>query len=341
MSSKNVKTGKDIYENRIKSKVESRVNNYPDYVKGFYYSLRNSGRTTSVKTQDVYTGYVIRFLEETNKSVQDITYDDITFFLVNIGTKPNGKKASGSYMVAVYSALKKFFKYLIATKRIIDNPMENIERPAPKPSDQVKRCYLEVSEINNILSSLNKSWRDYEAGKNDDKYALRDLAIISLFLNTGIRLQALTNLDIGDIDHHNKTVTVIDKGNKKKICYLNNNTFNILVMWCMKAIVYNGYKSETVNKDMPIFVSNRKKRMSESTVENIIRRRCKIEGKNITPHKLRATYATQMLNAGCGLYEVQQLMGHSSPKTTEIYIQGQEENIKQASKLANTFLNFN
>ena len=340
MTSKNIKTGKEIYDERIKTKIESKIANYPDYVKGFYYSLRNSGRTTSVKTQDVYINYVIRFIESTNKRAEDITYDDITFFLVNIGTNSDGRKKSGSYMVAVYSALKKFFKYLVATNRIEKNPMDNIERPAPKPSDQVKRCYLDINEINRILSGLNKSWKDYEDGKNNDKYALRDLAIISLFLNTGIRLQALTNLDVGDIDHTNKTITVIDKGNKKKVCYLNSETFKILVMWCMKSIVYNGYKSETVNNDMPIFTSSWGKRLSESTVENIIRRRCKVDGKNITPHKLRATYATQMLNAGCGLYEVQQLLGHSSPKTTEIYIQGQEENIKQASKLASTFLKF-
>lgn len=312
--------------NHIYNNIENKLKDMPECVENFYYSLRNSGRTQSVKTQDCYINYVIKFIKQVNKDVKDITYDDITKYMTTISYNTNGTKKSGSYMVAVYSGLKKFFTYLYASGKIQINPMENMERPAPKPMDQVERTYLTKEEIHNVISKCKR---------DTSLYGKRDLCIIELLLYTGMRIGALSNLTYDDIDLKDGVIKVIEKGNKFR-------TYNIPEQLLKHITDYtneiNQYKKEKNINNSIVFIGRNGNMLSRKTAGEIIKNRCVIDGKHITPHKLRATYATQMLNSGCSIYEVQQLMGHSSPSTTEIYIQGQAENIKNAAKKASEFI---
>lgn len=316
---------KQIETEHIYNNIEEKVKMFPE-VENFYYSLRNSGRTQSVKTQECYINYVLRFLKQTNKSVKDITYDDITKYMTVVSYNKNGTKKSGSYMVAVYSGLKKFFTYLYASNKISFNPMEDMERPAPKPIDQVERTFLTKEEIKEII---------LEARKDDTLFGKRDLCIIELLLYTGMRIGALCNLTYEDVDLDNMVIKVIEKGNKMRVYELPKPLNDLITEYITDIIEYKLIKG--CNNNL-VFVSERCNVLSRKTAGIIIHDKCCINGKHITPHKLRATYATQMLNSGCSLYEVQQLMGHNSPTTTEIYIQGQQENIRNAAKKASEFV---
>ncbi len=316
---------KQVETERIYKKIEDKIKAYPE-VESFYYSLRNSGKTQSAKTQECYINYVIKFLKQTNKSIDSITYDDITKYMTVISYNKNGTKKSGSYMVAVYSGLKKFFTYLYASNKINTNPMSGMERPAPKPVDQVERTFLTKEEIKKVIAN---------AEQDTTLFGKRDLCIIELLLYTGMRVGALCNLTYEDIDLNNGVVKAIEKCNKMRIYELPKQLNDLMTEYIDSIIKY---KADMGCNNNVVFVSERCNALSRKTAGIIIHNKCCVNNKHITPHKLRATYATQMLNSGCSLYEVQQLMGHNSPTTTEIYIQGQQENIRNAAKKASEFI---
>lgn len=316
---------KQVETEHIYKKIEDKIKSYPE-VESFYYSLRNSGKTQSVKTQECYINYVIKFLKQTNKPIDNITYDDITKYMTIISYNKNGTKKSGSYMVAVYSGLKKFFTYLYASNKINTNPMSDMERPAPKPVDQVERTFLTKEEIKKVIAN---------AEQDTTLFGKRDLCIIELLLYTGMRVGALCNLTYEDIDLNNGVVKAIEKGNKMRVYELPKQLNDLMTEYIDSIIKY---KADMGCNNNVVFVSERCNALSRKTAGIIIHNKCCINNKHITPHKLRATYATQMLNSGCSLYEVQQLMGHNSPTTTEIYIQGQQENIRNAAKKASEFV---
>ena len=316
---------KQVETEHIYKKIEDKIKAYPE-VESFYYSLRNSGKTQSAKTQECYINYVIKFLKQTNKSIDSITYDDITKYMTIISYNKNGTKKSGSYMVAVYSGLKKFFTYLYASNKISTNPMSDMERPAPKPVDQVERTFLTKEEIKKVIAN---------AEQDTTLFGKRDLCIIELLLYTGMRVGALCNLTYEDIDLNNGVVKAIEKGNKMRVYELPKQLNDLMTEYIDSIIKY---KADMGCNNNVVFVSERCNALSRKTAGIIIHNKCCVNNKHITPHKLRATYATQMLNSGCSLYEVQQLMGHNSPTTTEIYIQGQQENIRNAAKKASEFV---
>ena len=137
-----MKTGKEEHMMKSIEKMKEKLKNQPDYVIGYYYNMRNSGRTESYKTHEVYVNHVIKFLREINKDITEIKMDDINKYLSDLSVKEDGSMVSGSYLVAVYSALKKFFKYLVNSERIDKDPMNGIERPAPKKAEMVERTNI-------------------------------------------------------------------------------------------------------------------------------------------------------------------------------------------------------
>ena len=319
-----VKTGKEESMMKAIEKIKKKLENSPDYVIGYYYNMRNSGRTESYRTHEEYIKYVINFLNKIDKNIEDIKMDDINRYLSDLSVKPDGSLASGSYLVAVYSALKKFFKYLVDSERIIKNPMNGIERPAPKKAEMVERTYLTQKEIKKLFKEI----------KGNDIWAKRDRAILVMLFFTGIRCTALREINIKNVDFENNCVYVVDKGMKAKPCHLSEDKMNIIKEW---VDVRNEIDCETD----ALFISNYKQRISRKVVVNVIGKASEKIGHKISPHKARASLATNALNNGISLYDVSQILGHSSTQVTaSCYIQGQDEKIKEASLKASNFMKF-
>lgn len=317
-------TGKQEHVAQVKEKIDRMLEGKAPYFRSFYNSMVSSGRTGSYGTIFKYLQYVTTFVDSMDKPLNEIGYDDIVDWMAEYSRKENGESKSGSYMVAVYSALKKFFQYLEYSDKISKNPMNMIDRPAPKPSDQVKRTSLTKQELTTIFKAIRR---------RGGKRAKRDELMFALFLTTGMRCTALTEINIDDFNFDKKTVTIIEKRNKHREFALSDSVISLAKEWMAERASW-----ETVsNSNRAMFVSSTGKRMTQLLVSNVVENCCKITGKHITPHKLRATCATLLSEDGLSIYEIQSFMGHQSPTTTEIYLQDKEEKVRKTSERASSF----
>ena len=155
----------------------------------------------------------------------------------------------------------------------------------------------------------------------------RDKAIIILFLTTGIRCSALVKIDMNDIDFEHNVLQVTDKEDKVNRYEISPYVMDILLEWINDR--KNILGDDTTQN--ALFVSNQKNRITQKSVSRIVNKYASdINGKHITPHKLRATYGTQLYNKTRDIYFVQKCMNHNSPQTTERYIRGGDDVTKRA-----------
>lgn len=326
-------TGVQEENKKFLNKINNVLKEHPDYIKGYVNYIHK----LSIKTKYNYMLYVINFIEYIDKPIEDLMLDDFSGYIAYIEYKENGELTTPSYRIAVYSALKKFSKYLYATKRISDDFMINIERPKfyenQETIEKRNKGYLTKKEITKLIRTTEINLVNEHRQVGDD-WNVRDRAIIQLFLATGIRCSALRKLDLSSINMKNNTLIVTDKGDKVKIYDLPEEVVKIVSEW-----IYIRNELLKDKEESALFISNRRKRMEQCSIINIVKKYSgSIEGKNITPHKLRATYGTQLYNATGDIYFVQDCMGHNSPKTTELYVRDKKENLKKASSIMGSII---
>lgn len=315
--------GNDFYEDKVRNKIENvlKVNNDKKYLRGFYNYMTN----LSINTIYDYIIYVINFMDMMNKQVENLNLDDYTEYLSTLTDKVT------SYQITVYSALKKFSLYLKASERNISDPMQYVNRPRfiEKEETKIKRenNYLEKGEIRKYLFDVNNGVGSNRAKARQEDWKTRDKAIIFTLLNTGMRCAALYKLNVDNINIEEKKLTTVDKGRKYQEYFLSNDLLQVLSDWIKEREILLAGKDEDA-----LFISNRRTRMDQRSISRIVTKYASnIEGKNVTPHKLRATYGTQLYASTKDLYFVQSCMGHSNPKTTELYIRGQKDTSRQTA----------
>lgn len=248
--------------------------------------------------------------------IKKITLDDIHSFISYLATELRSKPATRARKV---SSIRVFFKYLSAKAKLIEiNPAQNLETPK---QDKRMPKYLTLDDSKKLLNA---------AGNEDNRNNLRDYAITTLFLNCGMRLSELVNINIKDIRFDECKMTVIGKGNKERTIYLNNA--------CMRAIheylqirPKEGVKYDS--KDA-LFLSERRERISNRTVQHIIKnelQKAGLDTNKYSVHKLRHTAATLMYQYGnVDIRALQELLGHASISTTEIYTHVENERVRNA-----------
>lgn len=241
--------------------------------------------------------------------LKTITLSDLYSYMSFVS---NNRSNSAYARARKVASLKSFFKYLANKARVLDaNPATELE--SPKIIKRLPR-YLNIDESKKLLSSV------------DGRYSARDYAILTLFLNCGIRLSELVGINHNSIK--NNTLRVIGKGNKERIIPLNSA--------CIEAI--NDYMKvrpvEGVKDKDALFLSERKQRISKATVQHIVKKYIKSAGldpKRYSTHKLRHTAATLMYRYGhVDIRALQELLGHESISTTEIYTHLDEHHLKNA-----------
>lgn len=297
---------------------------------GFYSFIGDK----SISTIYNYLLNVNSFLSEIrDKHVSQLNVDDFAGHMMKIQRNKNGEKTTSSYRIAVYSALKKYGKYLVASNQIEKNPMDFIDRPKPIESqttiEKREKGYLSKKEIPQYVAAVEDGIGTERSIKYQQEWKERDLAIIMIFLNTGIRCSALMKIDMNNINFENQTLTVTDKESYVNCYELSTELLDIIKAWVVKR---NEILKE--NNVDALFISNRKTRMDQTSIYRIVNKYAsKIKEKHITPHKLRATYGTQLYDATKDIYFVQECMKHSNPKTTELYIRGNKNRTKKASDI--------
>lgn len=318
-------TGREEKEQAIVNKINTIIDNNSDkfYLRGFFYYL-DSMSILSVKA---YIEYVVNFMNNTHKTPTELTIDDYTAYMFSLRTK------TSSYRIAVYSALKKFSSYLASNGTNSKNPMLYVKRPKAIETQETKakreKGFLTTEEIQTYLSNVENSIR-HGNKKNlvNPAWIARDYFMVLLFLNTGMRCSALAQINVEDIDVDKKQVVVYEKEDKIITYFLNDKLITTMNDWM-------NYRSVMNLSTNAMFVSNQGKRMSEANIYRLINKYGdNIEGKKLSPHKLRATYGTQLYDATKDIVFVQKAMNHSNSHTTELYIRGKgDESKRQAADI--------
>lgn len=316
--------------NEAEQKLRNKINDILDEHSNQPYlrSYVNFMKDSSVRTRYNYLLIVIRFMN--NREVSKISFDDFNDYMEEVKYKENGEKKTSSFQITTHAALKKFCEYLYVSKKINENYMLYIKRPkaieSQKTIEKRDNGFLTEKEIKKLLRNVEYY---YDRRESSDQWIARDKAIIYTFLNTGVRCAALMTIEVSDLDLDEKTLIVTDKGSKVKRYDLSDSLCDVLKTW----LDYRN-QMESIENTTALFVSNRKQMMTEQTIFYTIKKYSScIDGKNITPHKLRATYGTQLYNKTGDIYFVQDCMGHSSPKTTEMYVREKKQNTKRASDI--------
>ena len=213
------------------------------------------------------------------------------------------KKVTISRKVA---ALRSFFKYLLREGRVKVNPAKLVQAPS---SDRYIPTFLSVDEVFALLAVPFKQ----------DVLGLRDRAIIELFYSSGIRLSELTGLNIGDIDFNRGLMKIRGKGKKERIVPVGEPAILATKNYLERRDELGIRKNEG---EVPIFISRGGGRLSTRSVARNLDRYILLSGINrkISPHALRHTFATHLMDAGADLRAVQELLGHESLSTTQKYI---------------------
>ena len=220
------------------------------------------------------------------------------------------------------ASIKSLFKYLIRSEQISQNPSINIKTP------KVEKKLPNFVDIN-IIDKLMEI-PDIKTTKG-----LRDRAIIELFYSTGIRLSELANLDLSSIiidsnkntGEENYMVKVLGKGEKERIIPFGKEA----KYWIDKYLNTRGFSINSGLGNMPLFANSKEKPVAYSTIKRRIRNYIKLvsEGEGLGPHILRHSFATHMIDRGADIRSVQELLGHSSLSSTQIYTHIKPERMKK------------
>ena len=320
-------TGVQEYELKYQNRINAILDNNPN-LRGFYSFMQS----VSITTAYTYLNNVAAFLKYIKKETNKLNVDDFSRYLTKIKRNKKGELSTSSYRIEVYSSLKKFGKYLVACNKLESNPMELIERPkfteSQKTISKREIGFLTQDEIKLYMQKVESGVGTCISKARQLNWKNRDKAIIILFLTTGIRCSALVKIDMNDIDFEHNILQVTDKEDKVNKYEISSYVMDILLEWINDRKIF---LEENYTTQKALFISNQKNRITQKSVSRIVNKYASdINGKHITPHKLRATYGTQLYNKTRDIYFVQKCMNHNSPQTTERYIRGGEDVTKRA-----------
>lgn len=273
------------------------INDFISYISKKNYSIN----TYTSYINDLYYFYI--FIK---KDLTKVTFEDVKDYLEHL----NLKKEKPSSVRRKISSLKSFYKFLYK-----NNYMDKKDYPLTKVAyPKMEKKLPKFIYYNDLLEIINESTKD--------KDGVRDRLIIEMLYATGVRVSELINIKINDIDFNNRRIIVLGKGNKERIVYYGEYAEEVLKEY-MKT-------HERKNHNY-LFVNSKGGQLTDRGVRYIIDNiMSKLSVKtHVTPHVLRHTFATDMLNNGCDIKVVQELLGHSSLKATEIYTHVTNEHLKK------------
>jgi integrase/recombinase XerC len=219
-----------------------------------------------------------------------------------------------------FAALRSFYRYLCQRRGLELNPFKGLSLPkAEKKLPQP----LTAAQIDELLAAPLKVERESQA---PPWMPARDAAILELFYSSGLRLTELAMLNCEDLDPYTETVRVFGKGKKERVCPVG--------LPALEAV--SRYRSEAGVRAGPLFISKLRKRLSGRSIWLLMKRYLRHTGIpiSLSPHKLRHSFATHLLDAGADLRSVQALLGHASLSTTQIYTKVTVERLKSAYQSA-------
>ena len=236
-------------------------------------------------------------------------FRDYLFFLLKDGLKKSTIRLR-------FAALRSFYKFLVLRRGLGRSPVAEVQLPKPERGLPV---VLSISQMDDLLAVPLRIGTD---AKSPSWLPARDAAILELFYSCGLRISELIALDVANLDFIGETVKVFGKGSKERIGPVGGLAIAAIQRYRQQAAVTSG----------PLFLSKRRTRITQQAVDLMLRKCLKHSGIPfaVSPHKLRHSFATHLLDAGADLRSVQAMLGHASLSTTQIYTHVTKERLKQA-----------
>ena len=281
------------------------INNFIEYLKVIKKHSENTIKS--------YYEDILEFYNFNNQNIK-IDKQIVTNYLTKLYEDNKAKTSIGRKL----SSLRTFYNFLYNKNIIEINYFKNIKNPK---KDKSLPKYVKEIDIDKM----------FEVPDVRNKYGLRNLLILRLLYSTGIRVSELINIKVKDINKSERTIKILGKGNKERIVVYGNNTDE-----CLKEYLSNSYILLNTNNSEYLILNKDGNKLSDRYIREMIddvifKASIKM---HVSPHMLRHTFATTMLNNGADLVNVKDLLGHSSLNTTSIYTHVSDDMLKEVYKKA-------
>ena len=288
-----------------------------------YLEFISKERRLSVYTSRNYRHSIILFFKWLSGINQNITFQNI------------GRMEARSYLVEAqrslarttlrnhFSALKGLFRFAQQRKICGSNPFANLTLPKLEKS---LPKFLSEKQMKSLLQSSNF---DAASHSKTEFFQFRDLLILKILYAGGLRVSELVSLDYSDIDFTKATLRVSGKGGKERIAPIGSSVMQDIIF-------FRDNLCKISSRNSPILINRAGKRLSVRSVQLILKKKLRQAGlpDDISPHKVRHSYATHLLDRGADLRAVQDLLGHASLSTTQIYTHLSVAKLKETHKTA-------
>ncbi|MCL2598724.1 MAG: tyrosine-type recombinase/integrase [Firmicutes bacterium] len=273
--------------------------------------------------------------------LQSLTAFDIELFLDHLNNYTLDGKSSHCGEKAKerkLATIRSFLKYYYNKDKLTSNVATKVEAPKPHTKNIVRLDVHEVSKLLNTIEHGSTSLTKMQAAYHTIT-RLRDLALVTLFLGTGIRISELIGIDNDDMDFENLSFVVTRKGGNKTILYFSEEVCKALqdyVDWKKQQMQDGTNLGLCLQQNKAFFVSLQGNRISQKAVQNLVAKFCKLASplKKISPHKLRSTFGTHLYQTTGDIYVVAEVLGHKDVNTTKKHYAQSSEQIKRNASTA-------
>ena len=275
-----------------------------------YLKYQKTYSEYTIKSYDNDLEQYLTYLDRERLDYKDIKYSDIRFFLMYL---KNEEKEKSSSISRKLSSIRGFYNYLVNKEKIDNNPFTLVS--GPKKEKKLPRFfeYNELEELFNVPDITTPLGQ-------------RDSLILELLYATGVRVSELVSIKVDDINKYDKTIKILGKGNKERFVRFGEYAYDILDKYLndgrdilnkknSRYLLLNHLGGKLTERGVRYILSNI---IKETTLK-----------KNISPHMIRHSFATHLLNEGCDLLTVQQLLGHSSIAATQVYTHVSTDRLKE------------
>lgn len=277
-------------------------------IKKEFFEFLEFDKRFSIKTIESYKRDIKKFeiyIEEYSIDYKQLSKENIFDFHSDLSVSIGPRSFS-----RMLSSLRTFYKYLFSEKIINDITLNIIQTyPSPKFKKSMP-SFLSEKKVLQVIEKIDLS-------NKNELIKVRDKAIIMLFFSSGLRLEEMTNLILGDMDFENNSIKILGKGGKERFSNFDNFTKDLIVLYLKKIKKYPLLKSNIHNN---LFVDKDNKSLTRDNIQYIVMNNLKgLSLSSFGPHTLRHSFATHLLNKGVSISAIQSLLGHSKLSSTQIY----------------------
>lgn len=273
----------------------------------------------------------------TERSLETITVTDIERFLNYVSYYQTDNSLNMNHekgKARKLATIRSFYKYFFNKGSIDSNIAAKVSMPKIHEKEIIR---LEIDEVVKILNAAESGEELSGRQKAFNKRTkLRDVAILTLFLGTGIRISELVGLNLNDINFEVNCFTVTRKGGNKTILYFSDEVSSALKQYYEVRIIMSNNSKKSIIDTNALFLSLQMRRISVRAVQNLVKKYAKIAApnKNISPHKLRSTYGTNLYRETQDIYIVADVLGHKDVNTTKKHYAAISDSLRRkASKV--------